>query len=197
MTRVRPILTIGHSRHSWDRFAALLAAAGVEAVTDIRSMPRSRFSPHFNKTELAAGLAGQGVAYMFLGTALGGRPQDPDVYTDGVADYEKMAASSGFRLGLARLKEEAARRRLAVMCSEADPLECHRFLLVGRALAEAGLDVAHILRTGEIIAHAQAEERLLDREHLAEEGLLSRPRAERLSQAYKSRSRKFAYAQGQ
>jgi uncharacterized protein (DUF488 family) len=197
MTRVRPILTIGHSRHSWDQFAALLAAGSVDAVADIRSVPRSRFSPHFNKTELAARLAGQGVAYMFLGTALGGRPQDPDAYTDGVADYEKMAASPAFRLGLARLKEEAARRCLAVMCSEADPLECHRFLLVGRTLAEAGLDVAHILRTGEIISHEQAEDRLLDCEHLAEDGLLSRSRDERLRQAYRSRSRRFAYAEAQ
>jgi uncharacterized protein (DUF488 family) len=191
----RPILTIGHSRHSWERFAALLAAGSVEAVADIRSVPRSRFSPHFNKTELAARLAGQGRGYIFLGTALGGRPQDPDAYTDGVADYKKMAASPGFRLGLAGLTEEAARRRLAVMCSEADPLECHRFLLVGRALAEAGLDVAHILRTGDIVSHEQAENRLLDLEHLADEDLLSRSRDERLRQAYQSRSRKFAYAQ--
>ncbi len=194
MTRVRPILTIGHSRHSWDRFAALLADAGVEAIADIRSVPRSRFSPHFNKNELAARLSARNAAYIFLGNALGGRPQAPDVYTDGVADYEKMAASPEFRLGLARLEEEAARQSLAVMCSEADPLECHRFLLVGRALAEAGIDVAHILRTGEIIAHKQAEDRLLDLEHLAEEGLLLRSRDDRLSQAYKSRSRKFAYA---
>jgi uncharacterized protein (DUF488 family) len=195
MTRDRLILTIGHSRHSWDRFAALLAGASVEAIADIRSMPRSRFFPHFNKTELAAMLAGQGIGYIFLGVALGGRPQDTQAYTDGVADYEKMAASPEFRRGLARLEEEAARRRLAVMCSEADPLECHRFLLVGRALAAAGIDVAHILRSGDIVSHEQAEDRLLDLEHLADEDLLSRSRDERLSRAYCSRSRKFAYAQ--
>jgi uncharacterized protein (DUF488 family) len=193
MAQDRPILTIGHSRHSWDRFAALLAAAGVEAVADIRSVPRSRFSPHFNKNELAARLAARNIAYLFLGAALGGRPQDPGVYTDGVADYEKMAASPEFRLGLTRLVETATQHSLTVMCSEADPLECHRFLLVGRALAEAGIAVAHILRTGEIISHEQAEDRLLDREHLAEEGLLPSSRDERLGQAYKSRSRKFAF----
>ncbi|MGD9501597.1 MAG: DUF488 family protein, partial [Methyloceanibacter sp.] len=49
MTPARPILTIGHSRHSWERFAALLEGAGVEIIADIRTAPRSRFSPHFNK----------------------------------------------------------------------------------------------------------------------------------------------------
>ncbi len=160
-------------------------------------MPRSRFSPHFNKTELAGRLSARNIGYLFLGKELGGRPQDPDVYTDGVADYEKMAASPEFRRGLARLQDGGAQRSLAVMCSEADPLECHRFLLVGRALAGAGIDVAHILPTGDSISHEQAEDRLLDLEHLAEEGLLLRSRDERLKQAYKARSRKFAYAQAQ
>ena len=62
------------------------------------------------------------------------------------------------------------------MCSEADPLDCHRCLLVGRALAEAGIEVGHILASGEIVTHAQAEDRLLQLEHLAEDDLLMRSR---------------------
>ena len=57
------------------------------------------------------------------------------MYTQGVADYEKMAASPEFHAGIARLTEEAERAGVAVMCSEADPLDCHRCLLVARALA--------------------------------------------------------------
>src|SRR5262245_55969497 len=100
MTPARPILTIGHSRHSWERFTALLEGAGVETIADIRSAPRSRFWPQFNKDAMAAALAARGVAYMFLGSELGGRPQSQALYTDGMADYEKMAASAEFRLGL-------------------------------------------------------------------------------------------------
>jgi uncharacterized protein (DUF488 family) len=193
MTRTRPILTIGHSRHSFERFAALLAGAGVETLADIRSMPRSRFSPHFNKDALAAALAARNVAYVFLGKELGGRPQDPQMYSGGVADYEKMAASSEFRLGLAQLSEAAAERTLAMLCSEADPLECHRFLLVGRALAEGGSDVRHILPSGDVMTHRQAEDRLLELEGFAERGLpLLAPDA-RLAEAYRARSRKAAY----
>jgi uncharacterized protein (DUF488 family) len=192
MTPARPIQTIGHSRHSWERFTALLDGAGVEAIADIRSTPRSRFSPHFNKDTMREALAARGVAYMFLGKELGGRPQSPALYTDGVADYEKMAASPEFRLGLDRLIEAAARRSVAAMCSEADPLECHRCLLVGRALAGQGADVRHILASGKIVTHAEVEDRLLSLENLAED-LLASSREQRLAEAYRSRSRKAGY----
>jgi uncharacterized protein (DUF488 family) len=195
MTPTRPILTIGHSRHSWERFTALLAGAGVETLADIRSAPRSRFSPHFNKDAMHAALAAGSVEYVFYGRELGGRPQSPALYTDGVADYEKMAASPEFRLGLERLMEAAARQSVAVMCSEADPLECHRCLLVGRVLAEVGADVRHVLASGTIVTHRDAEDRLLSLANLAEPGLLALSRETRLSQAYRSRGRKFAFAQ--
>ena len=195
MTSPRPILTIGHSRHSWERFTALLAGACVETLADIRSAPRSRFSPHFNKDAMVAALAAQNVAYVFLGKELGGRPQSPALYTEGVADYEKMAAAPDFRRGLERLMEEAAKCTLAVMCSEADPLECHRCLLVGRALAGEGTEVRHILTSGAIVTHEEVEERLLQLENLTEANLLATSREERLAQAYRSRSRRRAYTQ--
>ena len=189
-----PILTIGHSRHSHERFLALLEAGQVTAVADVRSAPVSRFSPHFNKSALAASLAERGIAYVFLGAELGGRPEGEAMYSDGRADYEKMAAGSEFHAGLARVTETAKRHRMAVMCSEADPLDCHRCLLIGRALAGAGFDIGHILASGEIITHGAVEERLLQLEHLAEADLLLGSRAERLAEAYRARGRRIAYA---
>lgn len=189
-----PAPNIGHSRHPLERFIALLQEAQVTALADVRSAPMSRFSPQFNKSALANSLAGHGIDYMFLGKELGGRPARPEMYTEGRADYEKMAASPEFRAGLARLIEAAGRLRVAAMCSEADPLDCHRCLLVGRALAEAGHDLAHILASGEIVSHAEIEERLLALEQLADDDLLMRSRADRLAEAYRSRARKAAYA---
>jgi uncharacterized protein (DUF488 family) len=188
------ILTIGHSRHSLERFIALLESAGVTAVADVRSAPMSRFSPQFNKKALAASLAGHGIDYLFLGKELGGRPERPELYTDGRADYEKMAASSEFRAALAQLIEMAQQHRVAAMCAEADPLDCHRCLLVGRALAKAGHDVAHILASGEIASQAEVEDRLLETEHLAEDDLLMRSRQECLAEAYRARNLKAGYA---
>ena len=109
MARLRPILTIGHSRHSLERFIALLEGAGATAVADVRSAPVSRFSPHFNKAALAASLGARDIDYVFLGKELGGRPEQKAMYTQGVADYEKMAASPDFHAGIARLTEEAER----------------------------------------------------------------------------------------
>jgi uncharacterized protein (DUF488 family) len=192
--RAPTILTIGHSRHALERFLALLSTAQVEVVADVRSAPMSRFSPHFNKAALAASLAGQGIDYVFLGKSLGGRPERAEMYTQGRADFEKMATSPEFGAGLAELIELAERSRVAAMCSEADPLDCHRCLLIGRALAEAGIAVAHILAAGEIVGHAQIEDRLLQLEHLGEDDLLMRSRAERLTEAYRARARKASYA---
>jgi uncharacterized protein (DUF488 family) len=193
MARAYSILTIGHSRHTLERFVALLREAEVTAVADIRSAPMSRFAPHFNKKALAESLAAQGVEYVFLGKELGGRPERVEMYTQGVADYEKMAASPEFRAGLALLAKAAERYRLAVMCSEADPLDCHRCLLVGRALADDGVDVGHILASGDVITHEGAEDRLLELENLADADLLGASRAERLAEAYRARNRKAAY----
>jgi Domain of unknown function DUF488 len=81
---------------------------------------------------------------------------------------EPRAASREFRAGLAKLIEAAKESWVAAMCAEADSLDCHRCLLVGRALAGAGLDVGHILASGEIIAHAEIDDRLLRLEHRAE-----------------------------
>ena len=194
MNRSPKVLTIGHSRHAIERFIALLEGAGVTAVADVRSAPMSRFSPQFNKAALASSLATRGIAYAFLGRELGGRPERPELYTQGVADYEKMAASLDFRDGLARLVDLTEQQRVAVMCAEADPLDCHRCLLVGRALADAGHEVAHILASGEIVTQPEVEDRLLALANLADDDLLSPSRNERLVEAYRACNRKAGYA---
>ena len=193
MAERNPILTIGHSKHTLQRFVALLQRARVTTVADVRSAPVSRFLPHFNKDRLAASLGECGVAYVFLGKDLGGRPERPHLFTGGVADYEKMAQIPSFRSGLERLVAGAKHHRIAAMCAEADPLDCHRCLLVGRALAAESMDVGHILASGEIVGHAEIEGRLLGLAGLADGDLLATPRDERLAQAYRAHAAKAAY----
>ena len=98
------LLTIGHSNLAADRFVALLKDAGVTAVADVRSVPFSRWCPWFSGKTLAQRLAGEAIAYIALGDALGGRPSDPRLYRDGVADYEAMAGTLEFRAGLDRVQ---------------------------------------------------------------------------------------------
>jgi uncharacterized protein (DUF488 family) len=195
MTGASSILTIGHSNHSAERFVELLNSVGVTAIADVRSVPVSRFAPHFNKEALATLLSTRSVLYRFLGNALGGRPTSPSMFTAGIADYEKMASQESFRAAMAKLIEATQRHRIALMCAEADPLDCHRCLLIGRALVSAGVDVGHILASGEIMTHGKVEDRLLEDEELTETSLLFKTHQERLTEAYRSRSRKVAFAE--
>ena len=184
------LLTIGHSNLAADRFVALLKDAGVTAVADVRSVPFSRWCPWFSGKALAERLAGEAIAYIALGDALGGRPRDPGLYRDGVADYEAMAARAEFAAGLQRVMDEMARHRVCLLCAEREPLDCHRCLLVGRALAERGLALGHIRADGTIEPHAATEQRLLAL--TGGETDLFREPAERLAHAYRRRAQAVA-----
>jgi uncharacterized protein (DUF488 family) len=184
------LLTIGHSNLAAERFMALLTSAGVTAVADVRSVPFSRWCPWFSAKALAQRLAGEGIAYLALGDSLGGRPRDPNLYRNGVADYEAIAARLEFVAGLDRVVDEIARHRVCLLCAEREPLDCHRCLLVGRALAERGLTLGHIRADGTIEPHAGTEDRLLAL--AGGEADLFRDRAERLAHAYRRRAQAVA-----
>ena len=187
------VLTIGHSTHTWERFVALLRGAGVTAIADVRSAPYSRHSPHFSQDALAGGLRAAGIAYVPLGKELGGRPASKSLFRDGVADYERMAATARFAASLGRIIEGASRYRICLMCSERDPLDCHRCLLIGRRLQEREVRVRHILADGTIQPHEVIEERLLAVTGMSNDDLFAAP-SERLSFAYRERSRRVAFA---
>ncbi len=156
------ILTIGHSNHGLALFLALLEGAQVSAIADVRSRPVSRWVPHFNRERLEAALAEQGIAYRFLGRELGGRPGDPALMKGGKPDYAAMARAPAFAEGLARVIETGANEKVALLCAERDPIDCHRFLLIGRELAARGVTVAHILPSGELEPQAETEARAGD-----------------------------------
>ncbi len=188
------VLTIGHSAHSGERFVALLRSAGVTAVADVRSSPYSRHTPQFNRDDLSKELRLNGISYVFLGKELGGRPRERRFYCDGVANYEKMARATDFCEGLDRIVEGAKKHRIALMCSERDPLDCHRCLLVGRALVQRGVRVSHILENGNVLHQAAVEDRLLTLSGRGAEDLFA-PRSERLATAYRERAKKVAFAE--
>ena len=127
----------------------LLRGHAVESVADVRSTPFSRFNPQFNRQSLERDLQAAGIRYLFLGEALGGRPEGDRFYDqEGHVLYGRMAESPRFESGLGRLVGRAERSRVAVMCSEENPSGCHRFLLVTRVLHDRGIEVAHIRGDG-------------------------------------------------
>lgn len=192
--------SIGHSNNTADRFMAMLHAENVGAIADVRSTPFSRFCPWFSASKLKPLLEQNGIGYLSYGAALDGRPQSPDLYCDGVADYEAMARQPDFQAGLDALIADAGQLRahgpgngrLCLMCAERAPLDCHRCLLVARALAARGFTVGHILYDGSVEAHTAAERRLL--ELAATDGdLFATGQNERIAAAYRRRARAVAY----
>jgi uncharacterized protein (DUF488 family) len=184
------LLTIGHSNLPADQFAAMLKANRVTAIVDVRSVPFSRRFPWFSSRTLSERLHSKGIAYMMMGDTLGGRPTNPALYRDDAADYEAMAATAEFQTSIDRIVVEATRHRLCLMCSEREPLDCHRCLLVGRTLAERGCTVAHILGHGAVEPHSATEERLLA--GLGPDDDLFADRKSRLADAYRKRAHRIA-----
>lgn len=156
------LFTIGHSNHALDAFLQLLREHGISAVADVRSAPYSRYCPHFSKDPLSRSLGDAGMKYVFLGRELGGRSDDPSCYENGRIRYSRLMRRPEFRDGIERLKKGAGEHKIAVMCAEREPLECHRTILVAPVLDKEGLSVAHIHADGRLETHEEAMDRLLD-----------------------------------
>lgn len=198
------LLSVGHSNHELAEFLRLLQGAGVTAIADVRSFPYSRRLPQFNKSSLEHALRDVGIACVFLGHQLGGRPDDDELYDDtGRVDYEKVRATASFREGLTRLLRGTERYVVAMMCGEADPLDCHRGLMITPALVELGVSPDHLRKDGSLETTAQMEARL--RKAIGSEamfdglfaGVLPEDlRREITAEAYRMMASKKAYRRG-
>ena len=189
-----PVFTIGHSNHSPGAFLSLLQKRGVALVADVRSAPYSRYTPRFNHDTLKDALENVGISYHFLGYELGGRPADRSCYDEsGRVLYDRVAATDAFADGLRRIIRNADDYPIALMCSEKEPLECHRALLVARALTDSGLSVKHIHANGKLESHDAAMTRLLELLKLPPDGDLFRSRDEVIAAALIRQAQRVAY----
>jgi len=143
------ILTVGHSNRTLEELLALLEAHEVAHVVDIRTIPRSRHNPQFDREQLARDLSRAGIGYTHV-PALGGlrraRADSPNGgrHNASFRGFADQMLTPEFETGLAELAKLAAARRTAVMCAEAVPWRCHRSL-VADALTVRGVHVEHIL----------------------------------------------------
>ena len=128
-------------------------------VADVRSQPYAAYATHFNSAPIRLLLTNAGIQYVFLGGELGGRPEDPACYdAEGYVLYDRVAASSRFMQGITRLEHGIQRYRVAIMCSEENPAECHRNLLIGRVLAGRGIVLQHIRADGRLQSQAELDQ---------------------------------------
>lgn len=154
------IRTLGHSRHTLDRFAELARAHGVETVVDVRGQPFSRFNPQFNREPFRDGLAAHGIGYLWEGERLSGRPKDRAFYLpDGKLDIDALRAWPALADGIAEITELAGREAIALVCAEEDPLRCHRRFLLTPPLQDRNCAVIHIRGDGTLETEAETAQR--------------------------------------
>ncbi len=152
-----PFFTIGHSSRSLDEFVEMLRGPYVDRVVDIRTIPKSRANPQFNKDSLPDALAAFDISYEHV-AALGGLrgkarslPAEVNGFwtNDSFHNYADYALSATFHEGFKHLRDEGHSRRCAIMCSEAVWWRCHRRIIADYLIAH-GETVFHIMGTGRL-----------------------------------------------
>ncbi len=157
------LFSIGHSNLEFPRFVQLLRQSGVTALADVRSQPFSKWLPWSNRPSLQQLLLDQEIGYHFMGDLMGGRPRQAGVYdSEGRVDYERVKTTSAFQKGLDRLSHALKDFRLVMLCSEEDPIDCHRGLLIAPVMKERGFAATHIRSDGTLESQAEFEGRLIE-----------------------------------
>lgn len=188
------LYTIGHSNHKIEDFIGLLKKSSINCIADVRSTPYSQYNTQFNRELLAIELRNANIEYIYLGDQLGARPSDTNCYNGNCVNFEYLAKTEQFHVGLDRLVDTSSKYRVAMMCAEKDPIECHRFILVCRNLKNLGFHIKHILSDGSIEDNGDAERRMV--KMLKIEPTLFEPRknqAQLIEQAYERQANNIAY----
>ncbi len=154
------LYTVGHSNHSQAEFLKLLETHNIDCVADVRSIPASSHNPQYNRDALEGFLNSHGIRYEFFGREFGARRMD-SFNNDGQVDFEKAVNTTLFQQGVEKMINITNSHIVTLMCSEAEPLECHRFALVARYFHEHNYEVLHILKDASAIPHYKLEQEMV------------------------------------
>lgn len=142
------VFSIGHSNLSYRQFANLLRKSGIETVVDIRSLPYSKFVPHFNYKVLKQKLHSSGFGYVYLGNQLGSHNMKVVIQPDHLGGYRHQMATEAFADGVSELTNLASKGKVALMCVEGDPYGCFRHTVLSHELMAHDVSMTHILKDG-------------------------------------------------
>ncbi|WP_288221743.1 DUF488 family protein [uncultured Clostridium sp.] len=159
------IYTIGHSNYSMEKLIQMLRYYNIDTVVDIRGTPYSKYNVHFDKERIKYSLTKAGFIYIYMAKELAAKRINKISYNEeGYSDFEKVVQEEDFIKGIERLKDGCNKGyRIALLGAMQDPIRCHRSILVGRALKEAGFNVMHILDDLSIKNQDYIDERVLDK----------------------------------
>lgn len=159
------IYTIGHSNYSMEKLIEMLRYYNINTVVDIRGTPYSKYNVHFDKERIQHTLTKEGFIYIYMAKELAAKRINKVSYNaEGYSDFEKVVEEEDFKRGIERLKDGCRKGyKIALLGAMQDPIRCHRSILVGRPLKEAGFNVMHILDDLSIKNQDYIDERLLDK----------------------------------
>ncbi len=192
------LYTVGHSTVPIETFIDLIKKYDVQYVIDVRSTPYSRYASQFNTDVLESALKSEGIGYSHMGRYFGARQESREFYNvEGYLDFELFRESELFKKGLRNIEHGLEKYNIALMCTEKDPIDCHRAIMVGRGFELDGIPVKHILHSGEVLEQHGLNRRLLDmyfpdraQTSLFDDGA---DEAELLFEAYRLRNKEIGY----
>lgn len=156
------VFTVGHSTLPIDVFIANLEKNEITLIIDVRSVPASAYLPQYNQVPLANSLKQKNIKYFSYAQEFGARRTDRNLLNKkGVVDFEKVFQLKNFQDGINKLSELVKEEKVALLCTEGDPLKCHRFSMISRALVNCDFEISHILKNGEIISQAELEDQAI------------------------------------
>ncbi len=177
------LFTIGYASFSITAFINTLRSHEITALVDVRSAPYSKYKPEFKKGSLSKALADNNISYIFLGKYVGARVEDPECYIDGKLNYSLLKETKNYQTGIDRILNGMKDYRIALMCAEKDPVNCHRTFLICRTLRSYPIRILHILENGSLEDHINTESRLLKLHGLDQEDIF-RTEKERVDEVY-------------
>lgn len=199
------VYTIGCSTNTLEQFLELLKIYDINCIVDVRSIPFSKYTSQFNRESLQIYLKKHNILYIWMGKEFGARRENKNLYSvQGYLDFEKVRKDTDFLYGVQRIKKGIAKGyKISLMCTEKDPITCHRTILVAKGLEDNYIDVKHILQDGRLISQNKIEERLLDmyfkdRNQINFDMLLgnSKTEEEMIEEAYRRRNKEIGYEMG-
>lgn len=157
--------TIGHTNRSNEDFLKLLRTNDINCIIDVRSQPYSKYVPQYNRENIKSFLTKHEILYIFMGKELGARREDMKLYDkDGIINFSMVSETELFNAGIMRIIAGINKGyRIAIMCTEKDAFDCHRFILISKALKERGICVEHIYDDYSNYKMSELEFRLIEK----------------------------------
>lgn len=191
------LYTVGHSTHSIEYFMEMLLEHKVNCIVDVRSLPASRFNPQYNKKALARSLEDHGIIYLHMPEEFGARLTERRLLDEnGKVDFEKVRRSKKFASGIDTISKRIwDGDTIALMCSEADPITCHRFAMISPALKH--FEILHILKDKTTVTQEELEHKLIQQyaHKLPQATLFEMPTRENVVEAaFKALNKEIGYA---